>query len=82
MNIRTVVALLCAGMAISVVPHPCFSQDDDRFKGKSKKDLQAEIIQIETTGEAQVSDLTRQLEAETLKAAAGEVQCIQRHGIG
>ena len=72
MNIRTVVALLCAGLAIFVVPHPCFSQDDDRFKGKSKKDLQAEIIQIETTGEAQVSDLTRQLEAETRKAATLE----------
>ena len=72
MNVRTVLALLCAGLILLVVPHPCFSQDDDRFKGKSKKDLQAEIIQIETTGEVQVSDLTRQLEAETGKAATLE----------
>lgn len=69
MNIRTIVALLCAGLAMLAVPQPGLSQDDERFKGKSKKDLQAEIIQIETIIGAQVSDLTRQLGAETRKAA-------------
>lgn len=63
---------ICACLILALVPQQFFSQEDDRFKGKSKKDLQAEIIQIETTGEAQVSDLTRQLEAETRKAATLE----------
>ena len=71
MNIRTVLALLCAGLALLVVP-TVFQSRRRSFQRQKQKDLQAEIIQIETTGEVQVSDLTRQLEAETGKAATLE----------
>jgi cell division protein FtsB len=70
MNIHSILAPICAGLTFVVAPQSFLSQDDDRFQGKSKKDLQMEILQMETDCAAKVSDLTQQIKNETQKADA------------